>query len=106
MRRQGELQGSASPKDGAGITTTSNRSIDRAEATGHVKIKQENSNATCQKAVYFRDEEKIILTGNPVVWEKGTRVSGRQITIYVNEERSVVEGDTHVRIDDEGMSTP
>ena len=84
----------------------SGRSLERVEAIGHVKIKQENSHATCQKAVYFSTEDKIIMTGEPVAWEKGTRVSGKQITIYLGEERSVVEGDTHVRIDEEERSAP
>ena len=36
-------------------------------------------------------------------WEKGTRVSGKQITMFLAEDRSVVEGGSHVRIEpDEG----
>jgi lipopolysaccharide export system protein LptA len=94
------------PKNNAAGTSASGRSLERVEAIGHVKIKQENSHATCQKAVYFSVDDKIILTGEPVAWEKGTRVSGKQITIYLAEERSVVEGDTHVRIEDEERSAP
>jgi lipopolysaccharide export system protein LptA len=86
------------------MPAVSNRSINRIEATGHVKIEKENGNATCEKAVYFNDEEKIVLTGDPVAWEKGTRVSGKQITMYLNEDRSVVEGGSHVRIEGEGAS--
>ena len=81
------------------VSSPSNRSIEKVEATGHVKITQDNGTATCQKAVYVHAEEKIILTGDPVAWEKGTRVSGKLITIYLEEERSVVEGDSHVRIE-------
>ena len=80
------------------MSSPSNRSLEKVEAIGHVNITQEKSHATCQKAVYVSAEEKIILTGDPVAWEKGTRVSGKRITIYLAEERSVVEGDTHVRI--------
>ncbi len=90
-------------------STMSNRSVTRVEATGdthRVKIKYENGNATCQKAVYFVDDEKIVLTGDPVAWEKGTRVSGKQITLFLTEERSVVEGGSHVRIEGEGVSRP
>jgi lipopolysaccharide export system protein LptA len=80
--------------------------LEKVEAIGHVKITQDNSHATCQKAVYFSTEEKIILTGEPVAWEKGTRVSGKLITIYLAEERSVVEGDSHVRIEGEDQAAP
>jgi lipopolysaccharide export system protein LptA len=89
-----------------GVPAVSSRSVSRIEATGHVKIENGNSNATCEKAVYFTDEEKIVLTGDPVAWERGTRVSGKQITVYLTEERSVVEGGTHVRIEGEGKNTP
>lgn len=85
----------------------SSRSVNRVEAIGeahHVKIKYENGNATCQKAVYFSDGDKVVLTGDPVAWEKGARVSGKQITIYLAEERSVVEGGSHIRIEGEGQN--
>jgi lipopolysaccharide export system protein LptA len=88
-------------------STMASRSVNRVEAIGeahHVKIKYENGNATCQKAVYFADSDKVVLTGDPVAWEKGTRVSGNQITIYLAEERSVVEGGSHIRIEGEGQN--
>jgi lipopolysaccharide export system protein LptA len=44
-----------------------------------------------------------VLTGEPVAWEKGTRVSGKQITLYLAEERSVVEGGSHIRIESDGQ---
>jgi lipopolysaccharide export system protein LptA len=95
----------ATPSKGTeAMPSVSNRSVNRIEATGHVKIEKENGNATCEKAVYFNDEEKIVLTGDPVAWEKGTRVSGKQITMYLAEDRSVVEGGSHVRIEGEGAS--
>jgi lipopolysaccharide export system protein LptA len=102
-----EATKNAAPAKGADVMpAVSNRSVSRIEATGHVKIEKENGNATCQKAVYFSDDEKIILTGDPVAWEKGTRVSGRQITMYLAEDRSVVEGGSHVRIEGEGSAAP
>jgi len=104
--RGDQAKGSASPKGTDGMPTVSSRSVSQIDATGHVKIENDNSNATCEKAVYFINEEKIILTGDPVAWEKGTRVSGKQITIYLAEERSVVEGNTHVRIEGEEKNTP
>jgi lipopolysaccharide export system protein LptA len=103
------VRNSSGLKEHNAVSPMSNRSVNRIEATGdahRVKIKYENGNATCQKAVYFVDGEKIVLTGDPIAWEKGTRVSGRQITIFLAEERSVVEGGSHVRIEGEGPSQP
>lgn len=97
---------SASPKGSDAMPAVSNRSVSRVEATGHVKIEKENGNATCHKAVYFSKDEKLVLTGDPVAWEKGTRVSGKQITMYLAEDRSVVEGGSHVRIEGEGTNAP
>lgn len=102
-------QGMPSSKANTAVSAMSNRSVSRVEATGsvnQVKIEYENGNATCQKAVYFSDEEKIVLTGDPIAWEKGTRVSGKRITIFLAEERSVVEGSSHVRIEGEGKNAP
>jgi lipopolysaccharide export system protein LptA len=102
-------QNLSAQKEHSAVSPMSNRSVQRIEATGdahRVKIKYENGNATCQNAVYFVDREKIVLTGDPIAWERGTRVSGKQITIFMAEERSVVEGGSHVRIGDEGPSQP
>jgi lipopolysaccharide export system protein LptA len=85
-----------------GPDTVSNRAVTQIEATGRVKIERDAGNATCQKAVYYRDEDKIVLTGDPVAWDKGTRVSGKRITMFLAEDRTVVEGGSHVRIEPEG----
>jgi lipopolysaccharide export system protein LptA len=103
------VRNSSTPTEHNTVSTMSNRSVSRVEATGsahRVQIKYENGNATCQKAVYFVDGEKIVLTGDPIAWEKGTRVSGKQITVFLAEERSVVEGGSHVRIEGEGPNHP
>jgi lipopolysaccharide export system protein LptA len=103
------VRNSLARKESSTVSPMSNRSVQRIEATGdthRVKIRYENGNAVCQKAVYFVDGEKIVLTGDPVAWEKGTRVSGKQITIFMAEERSVVEGGSHVRIEGDGPSQP
>ncbi len=88
------------------MPAVSNRSMSQIEATGRVKIVKENGNATCGKAVYKADEEIITLTENPVAWEKGTRVSGKKITMYLKEDRSVVEGGSHLRMEAEEKAAP
>ena len=82
--------------------TVSDRSIRMLEATGRVKIEKEDGRATCRKAVYYEAEKKIVLTGDPVAWQKGTRVSGKRIIMFLDEDRSVVEGDSQVIIEGEG----
>jgi lipopolysaccharide export system protein LptA len=89
-------------KEGGTMPAVSNRSINKIEATGRVKIEKDSGSATCEKAIYYHDGDKIVLTGDPVAWDKGTRVSGKQITMFLAEDRSVVEGGSHVRIEPDG----
>lgn len=79
----------------------SNRAVSSIEATGKVKIFKADGQATCRKAVYDGATEKIVLTGDPVAWQKGTRVTGQKITMYLAEDRSVVEGGSQVLIEQE-----
>jgi lipopolysaccharide export system protein LptA len=84
------------------LPVMSNRAVSMIEATGKVvKIVKADGQATCRKAVYDEADDKIVLTGDPVAWQNGTRVSGEKITMYLAEDRSVVEGGSHVLIDQE-----
>ena len=87
------------------MPSVSDRSISKIEATGRVKIEKEGGRATCRRAVYFEEERKIVLTGEPIAWQKGTRVTGKQITMFLDEDRSVVEGGSHVTIEADGGSS-
>jgi len=74
--------------------------IDRIVATGNVRIQRaKGGTASAEKAVYYQGEEKLVLTGNPVVRQGRDRVEGERITLYLAENRSVVEstGDEKVK---------
>lgn len=90
------------PKADEGMPAVSNRSICLMEATGHVVIEKDEGRATSNKAVYFVDDQKIVLTGDPVACQRGTRVSGDKITMFLDEDRSEVEGGSQVMINPEG----
>jgi lipopolysaccharide export system protein LptA len=98
-------KGGVSSKEPGTVPTVSNRSVNKIEATGRVKIEKDSGSATCERAIYYQDGDKIVLTGDPVAWDKGTRVSGKQITMFLAEDRSVVEGGSHVRIEADGRGT-
>lgn len=98
----GAVKGAVPSKGPDAMPSVSNRSVNQIEATGRVKIEKDSGSATCEKAIYYQDGDKIVLTGDPVAWDKGTRVSGRQITMFLAEDRSVVEGNSHVRIEPDG----
>lgn len=90
------------PKKSDVMPGSSGQSVRQIEATGHVRIEREGGKATSSKAVFDNSRRIVTLTGDPVAWDKGTRVSGEKIIIYLDEDRSVVEGGTHLRIDGEG----
>jgi lipopolysaccharide export system protein LptA len=45
-----------------------------------------------EKAVYYENDEKVVLTGSPVVKQGNDFVEGSKITLYLKEKRSTVEG--------------
>jgi lipopolysaccharide export system protein LptA len=95
-----EKSAQASSPVGQLPSENSKKEIRVIEAKGHVKIAKGESRATCTRALYDKQEERIILLGSPVVWETGTRVSGQKITMFLKENRSIVEGDTRVIIEE------
>lgn len=69
-------------------------------ATGRVVIRRvQGGVATAERAVFFQGDEKVVLTGKPVVKQGNDLVEGEKITIFLKENRSVVEGsqDSQVR---------
>lgn len=72
--------------------------VDRIEASGQVVIEKSDGKATCGRALYYKDEEKLVLTESPVAWQGGTKVEGSQMTMFLKEDRSIVEGGSRVVI--------
>ena len=72
---------------------STNASIEKIVATGDVKINRASGGvATAEKAVFYKNNEKVVLTGRPVVKQGDDFVEGERITIFLKENRSVVEG--------------
>jgi lipopolysaccharide export system protein LptA len=67
-------------------------SIDKIIATGGVKIQRPDGEATAEKAVYHQDDEKVVLSGKPVIKRGNDIVEGKIITLFLKENRSIVEG--------------
>jgi lipopolysaccharide export system protein LptA len=67
--------------------------IDRIVAKGEVRVtRPEGGEATAEEAVYYQDTEKIVLTGKPLVKQGEDFVEGGVITLFLREDRSLVEG--------------
>ena len=67
-------------------------------ATGDVRIVQADKVATGEKAVYTKVNRAVVLTGNPQVEQDCDVVKGEKIIIYLDEDKSVVEGSGDNRV--------
>lgn len=74
------------------------RDIEQVVAEGAVRIVQGSRVATGGKAVLFNAEQRVYLTGSPKVSEGENSVQGEEITIYLNNQRSVVTGGAGGRV--------
>jgi lipopolysaccharide export system protein LptA len=63
-------------------------------AEGHVYIVQSDREAACGRAEVLPDDDKIILTDNPVVKDlaNGATATGPRMVLYHGERRAVIEG--------------
>ncbi len=77
----------------------SEREVSRVEAYGNVRIVQGNQNGQAGRAVYDRLAGTIVLEDNPRVSKGENTVTGKVITIYLNEEKSVVTGGPDRRVE-------
>ncbi|MDD5169436.1 MAG: lipopolysaccharide transport periplasmic protein LptA [Syntrophales bacterium] len=72
--------------------------LERIEAKGHVNVTQGSRIATGEEAVYEQDSQTIIMTGNAVMREGKNVIRGTKITLLMNENRGIVEGQEKKRV--------
>jgi len=68
------------------------KGIERVTAGGSVKIQQGLRVANCQKAVFYNIDQKVVLTGDPKVWEGNDMVSGDEIVFDIEQDLMEVKG--------------
>jgi lipopolysaccharide export system protein LptA len=61
-------------------------------ATGNVRIDQGTRWAVGGRATYEQEQRTLVLTENPVLHDGPNVVVGERVTVYLDENRSVVEG--------------
>ncbi len=72
--------------------------LDRIEAKGNVRITQGERIITGEEAVFLNDDQKIIVTGNPVMREGGNTIRGDKIIVLLEEDRGFVESSSQSRV--------
>jgi lipopolysaccharide export system protein LptA len=72
--------------------------IEKLDAVGGVRLHQLERTATADRAVYRRQTGTLVLTGDAVVEQGGNRIAGEEITLFVEENRSLVKGSKQQRV--------
>jgi lipopolysaccharide export system protein LptA len=71
----------------------------RTVSTGSVRIiTKDCRTGTAQRAEYFDLEQRVMLIGNARVWEEDNVVSGDTITLFISQDRSIVQGGKQERV--------
>jgi lipopolysaccharide export system protein LptA len=73
--------------------------IVRTVSTGNVRIITKDCRmGTAKRAEYYDAEQRVLLIGNARVWREDNVVTGEKITIFLAEDRSVVEAGKQERV--------
>jgi lipopolysaccharide export system protein LptA len=71
----------------------------RTVSTGSVRIiTRDCKTGTAKRAEYFDLEQRMVLIGNARVWQEDNVVSGDTITIFLSQDRNVVQGGKQERV--------
>jgi len=68
------------------------KGIERVTAGGSVKVQQGLRVANCQKAVFYNIDQRVVLTGDPKLWEGSDMVSGDEIVFDIEQNLIEVKG--------------
>jgi lipopolysaccharide export system protein LptA len=71
----------------------------RTVSTGAVRIiTSDCRTGTARRAEYYDMDQRVVLIGNARVWQEDNVVSGETITIYLSQDRSVVQSGKDERV--------
>lgn len=72
--------------------------VEKIEASGGVRVVQQDRIATAQQAVFFQLEEKLILNGDAKIRQGQNMVSGEEIVFFLKDNRSLVKSGEDGRV--------
>ena len=73
--------------------------LERVVSTGNVRIITRDCRmGTAGRAEYYDAEQRVVLIGNARVWKGNDMVTGERITMFLAEDRSLVEGGKQERV--------
>ena len=74
------------------------KQIKQIIAEGRVNATQGERVATGDKAVFDDKTKTVTLTGNPVMRQGNSQISGSRVIYFIEQDRAVAEGDGKVRV--------
>lgn len=78
-----------------GSTEKPTSKVEKLICVHNVKVTQGDWLGTGERMEYFATDRKVILSGNAKAWQGQNMVSGKSITYYLDQKRSIVEPDPH-----------
>jgi len=66
--------------------------MEKIIAEGDVRINQKDRVGTCQLATYRLEDKSIVMEKGPRIWRGGDVVEGETITVFMDNDRMIVEG--------------
>ncbi|MFH0926150.1 MAG: lipopolysaccharide transport periplasmic protein LptA [bacterium] len=69
-----------------------NDAILRIEAEGNVRFEYQDKKISSDKAIYYNDLRKILLIGNPVLFQGDTNIRAEEIVYLMDEDRVIATG--------------
>ncbi len=73
-------------------TSGDSREVYKIKAMGNVKIMGKNRFAISDMAIFYRGTGKVILKGNPRIWEGTDELRGKEIIMYLEQKKVIVKG--------------
>ncbi|MGB5218795.1 MAG: lipopolysaccharide transport periplasmic protein LptA [Smithella sp.] len=80
------------------IRAEQNGILEKIEAQGNVSFTREERTAHGDQAIYYMESNKIVLTGNALLNEGKNSIKGERVTVFINENRGLVESDTQSQV--------
>jgi len=74
------------------------KGIELIKAFGNMKITQEDRILTAEEGVYYQQDRKVILTGNPTTRQGGNCISGDKIVYFLDQGKAMVEGNVKATV--------
>ncbi len=74
------------------------RTIDKITAEGHVRVLHAGKEGRAERAVFYNQEQRIVLSGGATLSQGENSLAGDNVTIFLRENRSVVTGGTGGRV--------